>query len=205
MVTISASLALCAGNSPVTSEFPAQRPVTRSFDVFFHLCLNKRLSKQSWVWWFVTSLHQSWRHSDNHYYWWHGFMRRPIMSSNLFLWSVSYKKNFKCMCVFRIQKWYIKQICFPYRHATRQVLKYYREGSRNVPATLYQDLLRLVTIVIPSFRNIKSKRRYANWYSLSRSTHVCITNYLFKFLNMFNKMSFCSLEFDKCKMRLVLK
>ena len=27
-------------------EFPAQRPVTRSFDVFFHLRLNKRLSKQ---------------------------------------------------------------------------------------------------------------------------------------------------------------
>ena len=31
---------------------PAQRPVTRSFDVFFDLCLNKRLSKQSWGWWF---------------------------------------------------------------------------------------------------------------------------------------------------------
>ena len=28
-------LALCAGNSPVTGEFPSQRPVTRSFDVFF--------------------------------------------------------------------------------------------------------------------------------------------------------------------------
>ena len=31
--TFSALLALCAGNSPVTGEFPAQRPVTRSFDV----------------------------------------------------------------------------------------------------------------------------------------------------------------------------
>ena len=28
-------------------EFPAQRPVTRSFDVFFDLRLNKRLSKQA--------------------------------------------------------------------------------------------------------------------------------------------------------------
>ena len=28
-------------------EFPTQRPVTRSFDVFFDLRLNKRLSKQS--------------------------------------------------------------------------------------------------------------------------------------------------------------
>ena len=30
----------------VTGEFPAQRPVTRSFDVFFDLRLSKRLSKQ---------------------------------------------------------------------------------------------------------------------------------------------------------------
>ena len=35
--TFSASLALCAGNSPVTGEFLAQRPVTRNFDVFFDL------------------------------------------------------------------------------------------------------------------------------------------------------------------------
>ena len=42
METFSALLALCAGNSPVTGEFPSQRPVTRRFDVFFHLRLNKR-------------------------------------------------------------------------------------------------------------------------------------------------------------------
>ena len=47
MEKISALLAICAGNSPVTGEFPAQRPVTRSRDVFFDLRLNKRLSKQS--------------------------------------------------------------------------------------------------------------------------------------------------------------
>ena len=35
-------------------EFPTQRPVTRSFDVFFDLRLNKRLSKQPWGWWFET-------------------------------------------------------------------------------------------------------------------------------------------------------
>ena len=43
METFSALLAFCAGNSPVTGEFPAQRPVTRNFDVFFNLRLNKRL------------------------------------------------------------------------------------------------------------------------------------------------------------------
>ena len=44
--TFSALLDICAGNSPASGEFPAQRPVTRSFDVFFDLCLNKRLRKQ---------------------------------------------------------------------------------------------------------------------------------------------------------------
>ena len=39
--TFSALLALCVGNSPVTGEFPARRPVTRSFDVSFDMCLNK--------------------------------------------------------------------------------------------------------------------------------------------------------------------
>ena len=47
METFSALLVICAGNSPVTGEFPAQRPVTQSFDVFFDLRLNERLSKYS--------------------------------------------------------------------------------------------------------------------------------------------------------------
>ena len=46
MEAFSALLTIC-GNSPVSGEFPAQRPVTRSFDIFFDLSLNKRLSKQS--------------------------------------------------------------------------------------------------------------------------------------------------------------
>ena len=53
METFSALLAICVENSPVTTgEFPAQRPVTRSFDIFFDLRLNKQLSKQPWGWWF---------------------------------------------------------------------------------------------------------------------------------------------------------
>ena len=40
METFTASLAICAGNSPVPGEFPAQRPMTRSFDIFFDLRLN---------------------------------------------------------------------------------------------------------------------------------------------------------------------
>ena len=45
METFSALLALCAGNSSVTGEFPSQRPVARSFYVPFDLCVNKRLGK----------------------------------------------------------------------------------------------------------------------------------------------------------------
>ena len=54
METFSTLLALCARHSLVTGEFPTQRPVTRSFDVFFDLRLNKGLSKQMWGWWFDT-------------------------------------------------------------------------------------------------------------------------------------------------------
>ena len=45
----SALPAICGGihHSPATGEFPTQKPVTQSFDVFFGLRLNKRLSKQS--------------------------------------------------------------------------------------------------------------------------------------------------------------
>ena len=45
METFSALLAICA-DSPIAGELPAQRPMTGSFDVFFDLRLNKRLSKQ---------------------------------------------------------------------------------------------------------------------------------------------------------------
>ena len=62
METFSALLALCAGISPVTDEFPLQRPVTRSFDVFFDLRLNKSLIKQMKDWWFQTPSRSLWRH-----------------------------------------------------------------------------------------------------------------------------------------------
>ena len=64
MKTFSALLSFCAGNSPVPGEFPAQRPVTRSFDVFFDLRPNKRLSKQWWRWWFETLSCSLWRHCN---------------------------------------------------------------------------------------------------------------------------------------------
>ena len=55
-------IGLFAGNSPATGEFSAQRPVTPSFDVFYDLRLNKRLSKQSWSWWLERPSRPLWSH-----------------------------------------------------------------------------------------------------------------------------------------------
>ena len=61
METFSALLAVCEGNSPVTGESPSQGPMTRNFDIFFDLRLNKRLSKQSWGGWSDTPSRSLWR------------------------------------------------------------------------------------------------------------------------------------------------
>ena len=84
METFSALLAICVGNPPVSGEFPAQRPVTRSFDVFFDLCPNKRLGKQSWGWWFDTPSLSLWRHCNDQ-----SPLHSPWQrSSNVHLWCV---------------------------------------------------------------------------------------------------------------------
>ena len=57
-------LAFCLRNSPVTGEFPLQRPVTQIFDVFFDLHLEKWLSKQSCGWWFETPSCSLWHHCN---------------------------------------------------------------------------------------------------------------------------------------------
>ena len=65
MEKFSGLLALCAGNPLFSGEFPAQRPVTRSFDVFFDLHLIKWLSKHSPAWWFETLSSPLWRHCND--------------------------------------------------------------------------------------------------------------------------------------------
>ena len=100
METFSALLALCVGNSPVADEFPSQRPVTRSFDVFFDLRLNTRLSKQSRRRWFEAAPHPLWRQCNvnnmmaefveiiprrgwgYHGWWWPGDARGQSFSSH---------------------------------------------------------------------------------------------------------------------------
>ena len=47
-------------------DFPAQKPVTRSFDVFFDPRPKKRFSKQPWSWWFETPSWSLMRHCNEH-------------------------------------------------------------------------------------------------------------------------------------------
>ena len=90
METFSVLLAFCAGNSPVTGEFPAQKPATRRFDVFFDQHPNVRLSKQSRGWWFETPSRPLWRHS-NVWTIWHTEFPLKIMAWLLhklvFIWN----------------------------------------------------------------------------------------------------------------------
>ena len=89
METFSALLAICAGNSPVIDEFLAQRPVTRSFDVFFDLRLNKRLSKQWQGWWFEMPSRPLWHHCNGQYMAGNIGQREPNRSISQIPWCTS--------------------------------------------------------------------------------------------------------------------
>ena len=77
--SFSTLLAICAGNSSVNGEFPAQMPVTRSFDVFFALRLNIRLSKQWCAWWFEMPSRSLWRHCKAHDFGMNFLVLRPTL------------------------------------------------------------------------------------------------------------------------------
>ena len=85
-------------------EFPAQRPVTRNFDVIFDRRPNKRLNKQWWGWWFETPSCPQWRPRNAAYlgssrlpgvvkhspYWKPRFARMPMLSSLVGRWRFSW-------------------------------------------------------------------------------------------------------------------
>ena len=76
--------------SPVAGEFPAQRPVTRSLDVFFDLRRDRRLSKQSWGWWFDTPSRPLWRHCNaiSNERWMQAWVQERHPAVLGFFWSV---------------------------------------------------------------------------------------------------------------------
>ena len=102
METYSALLAICAGNSTVTGEFPAQRPVTWSFDVFFDLGLIERLSKQSRGWWFETASGSLWRHCNRFYC---GFLKEITAFKNSVSEIATHQK-----CIYNLHRYFPKSV-----------------------------------------------------------------------------------------------
>ena len=106
METFSALLAICAGNSPVPGEFLAQRPVTRSFIVFFYLRLNKRLSIRSWGWWFETPLRPLWRHRNAH---------RPNRLPKPESWGTWWRHDVETLSALNVLCYDNHQVNYPYK------------------------------------------------------------------------------------------
>ena len=125
METFSTLLAICAGNSPVPGEFPTQRPVTRSFDVFFDLLLNKRLSKQWWGWWFETLSRPLWRYRNE-----------GQQCEKLFLAITSL--------------WWIHNVCII---LLTQHIIYYRANDNIVESSLYNAINNNDNLVKNAFHN----------------------------------------------------
>ena len=84
-------------------EFPSQRPVTRSFDVFFDLHLNKRLSKQSRGWRFETPSRPLWRHCNENRY---VYVTIPLSHSRL--WVIYFLTFVHGTCTIILNGWYMK-------------------------------------------------------------------------------------------------
>ena len=91
MEIFSALLAFCVGNSPVTGEFPAQRPVTRSLDVFFDLGLYQQLSKRWRRRWFETPWRSLYRHCNASFSLQLGEYSYPRGKRILKFWSMYFK------------------------------------------------------------------------------------------------------------------
>ena len=87
METFSTLLAICAG------EFPTQRPVMQSFDVFCDLCLNKQLSKKWWDWWFEMSPRPLWHHCNVCLVWkcWWSSLQFPAVCTHLYFFRMLFK------------------------------------------------------------------------------------------------------------------
>ena len=119
METFSALLAICAGNSPVPGEFPAQRSVTRSFDVFFDLRLNKRLSKQSWGWWFEKLSCPLWRHRNAHQTW--DRWKNPLTEDTMVV-------KFICVKTYLVTGW----LQYPYAYSHKIKIKMHIHCSEHI-------------------------------------------------------------------------
>ena len=108
----------------VTGEFPSQRPVTRSFEGFLELRLNKRLSKQSWGWWFESPSCPLWRHCNVIDYQWF-YLSSLAQNSNVNAYIQSeYKRQMQILKLMIRMIWYIFLVCsrYMFMHKTSTAL-----------------------------------------------------------------------------------
>ena len=97
----------------VTGHLCTQRPVTRSFDVYFDLRPNERLNKQSWGWWFETPSHPYWRHRNELGWLWRTrttslmlmtWRRKEPGHQQSWHWMCRMIKSFYCLCYLNIEE-----------------------------------------------------------------------------------------------------
>ena len=109
---------------PLCGEFtgnpwiPLTKPVTRSFDVSFDLCLNKRLSKQSWGWWFEAPMCSIWRH------WNESVITLKINQSDCRQrgrWESSQSDTFFCFNALNLNKCWFIRFCCPVPFAWKDI------------------------------------------------------------------------------------
>ena len=83
METFSVLLALCEGYSPVNS------PHKRQWRGALMFSLNKRLSKQSWGWWFETPSRSLWRHCNGHQGIWYRHSCYRVLQTKHSKWTTN--------------------------------------------------------------------------------------------------------------------
>ena len=134
----------------VPGEFPIQRLVTRSFDVYFDLRPNKRLSKQWWGWWFETLSWSLWRHRNENlvgciYALYHSLSTSPVgvsivffnitffIATNWYRFVVNQIKHISEVLVVCISVLYyllsISPVCYYARHEHRLLWYYFLQNS----------------------------------------------------------------------------
>ena len=133
-------------------EFPTQRPVTRSFDVFFDLRLYKRLSKQPWGWWFETPSWSLWRHCND------GWRCAILTDGSVIHVSTAWTLH-RFIVVFY---WY----GLIYMHVLSQQWRNKNCELNWINASVYLGLDELTDIIVHDFYNITS----VTWHDAVRST-----------------------------------
>ena len=147
MEIFSPLLGIWPGNSPVTGEFPVQWPVTRSFDVFFDLRLNKRLSKQSWGWWFDTPSRPVWRHCNVC-----GMSSSIYLRGDIMAWK---RRSF----MRRINRWPVDS---PHKGPVMRKV---------FPCHDVLVKISFCVLLVPSLNMMLNKQSYCRWFELLRRSN----------------------------------